>query len=162
MNRRSLLRASALGLPVAVLLAACGSTAPTVSSVETYAQNVLNGLSAVLALPTIQADLGANLAKAQAALDDAQAAYAALTGGVGSLINTASQTTTQQISSDATTILGLVQMVPGIPSAVATILTAIQVVLPVMLASVGVTSTKAAPSSMSLHDAMAVLSSRKV
>ena len=162
MNRRSLLRASALGLPVAVLLAACGSTAPTVSSVETYAQNVLNGLSAVLALPTIQADLGANLAKAQAALDDAQAAYAALTGGVGSLINTTSQTTTQQISSDATTILGLVQMVPGIPSAVATILTAIQVVLPVMLASVGVTSTKAAPSSMSLHDAMAALSSPKV
>ena len=71
MNRRSLLRASALGLPAAVLLAACGSTAPTVSSVETYAQNVLNGLSAVLALPTIQKDLGANLAKAQAALDDA-------------------------------------------------------------------------------------------
>jgi hypothetical protein len=53
-----------IAIASALALGAC--TTAQVSETETYATQVLAGLSAVLSSPVIEADLGANLAKAQA------------------------------------------------------------------------------------------------
>jgi hypothetical protein len=146
-----------IAIASALALGAC--TTAQVSETETYATQVLAGLSAVLSSPRIEADLGANLAKAQAALADANEANAVLTGAASSLVSATTQSAAQQISADTETVVALVDAIPGVPASVSTIVTALGVVVPVMLASVDIAMpSKATPSGMSLQQAQSILS----
>jgi len=150
--------------------AGCAATPATtieISKISSYFTLAQNGLVAILASPVIQGDLGpANFANANAALGDVKAVVADVEGVVGSVTLATAQGWAEEVQSDANVVLPLVAVIPGLPESAAAIITAVQVVLPILLAAVqsGLASSarKAAPSGMTLDQAIAILKAPKV
>jgi hypothetical protein len=172
MTRRGLLKLApaVAALPV---LAAAGCTTfstvtPTVAiaTVSGYFQAAVNGLAAIVADPTIQTDLGANLKTVQNALTDAGNVLKDVIGAATTVAAATAQGWAQEIQTDANTVLPLIEAIPGLPASATTIITAIQVVLPILLAAVGsqlaASARAAAPTTMTLTQALAVLKAPKV
>lgn len=170
MTRRGLLKAApaAACLPI---LAAAGcelGTSPViaVNLISGYVQAAVTGLKAIAADPNIQADLGSNASKVADAVDDAQNVLDDVKAAATSIATGTAQGWAQEIQADANIALPLVLAIPGLPASANEIVVAIQVVLPILLATVGselaASARKAAPTSMTLDQAMAILKAPKV
>jgi hypothetical protein len=167
LSRRSL-AGYAGGLLAATALAGCATassgTTVTVSTIEGYAQDVINGVVALTASPSILALLTASqVAAVNAATADAQTVLTQVTSAGTTVLLATAQGWAQQIETDANTVVGLLALVPGIPAAASTIITAIDVLLPILLTSVQIAvPAKAMQGGMSVPQARAILAAPKV
>ncbi len=126
----------------------------------------MNGLAALDADPNIKADLGSNQTKVAAAVVDAQNVLTDLKDAGQVIATNVSQGFAREIQGDANEVLPLVLAIPGLPSSAVEIVTAIQVVLPILLATVGselaTSARQAAPATMTVDQAMAILAAPKI
>jgi hypothetical protein len=172
-SRRRLLKAAPYVAAIPVLAAAgcttLGTVTPTiaVSKISGYFQAAVNGLSAIVLSSAIQADLGASgTTTAKNALADAQNVLNDVTAAATTVASATAQGWAQEIQTDANAVLPLVSTIPGLPASVTTIITAVEVVLPILLAAVGsqlaASARAAAPTTMTIDQALAILKAPKV
>lgn len=170
MTRRGLLKAApaAACLPVFAAAGCAQFTSPViaVNLISGYVQAAVAGLVAIDADPNIQADLGSNQSKVADAIKDAQNVLTVITQAGTSIATATGQGLAQELQADANVVLPLVLAIPGLPASANEIVVAIQVVLPILLATVGselaVSARRAAPTTMTVDQAMAILKAPKV
>jgi hypothetical protein len=153
----------AAGLLATSALAACGGQAQdqiAVNKFQAFADAVLAGLSSIGNSSTIMADLGSDASEAVSnALSDATK----VVGEIDAAANTVVAAITSsgwatEVQTDANTVLNFVATVANLPAGAQTVITAIKTVLPILLSTAGVVlAASAAPTGMSLNDAMATL-----
>lgn len=125
------------GVSVVALLAACAAQAYNQQSVAFYAEDIENGLSAILASPTIQADLTpAQFVQMTAALGKVEATTKLLEVASGQITQATALGYVQEIESDTNTIIAIASTAKGLSPEAVTVMTAIQVIEPIILASV--------------------------
>jgi hypothetical protein len=152
----------------ATALAGCATassgTSVIVSTIEGYAQDVINGVSALVASPSITALLSASqVASVTGALKDANTILGEITGAGTTVILGTAQGWAQQIETDTNTVVGLLADVPGIPASATVIIDAINVLLPILLTSVQLAvPAKAVRGGMSVNQAEQILAAPKV
>ena len=167
LSRRSL-AGYAGALLAATALAGCATassgTTITVSTIEGYAQDVLNGIAALTAAPSITALLSASqVAAVNAALADANTVLSSIKAAASSVLLGTAQGWATQIETDANTVVGLLADVPGIPASATIIIQAVNALLPILLTSVQLAvPAKATQGGISVDQAMAVLANPKV
>lgn len=143
-----------------MLVAACATNGGFNSTTAAaYAQDILSGLTAIDSSTVIRADMGtATTAKVDAALADAVTAVGVLTNVGQAITLNSAQAAVTQIQSDVNIILPLVAAVPGLPASASTVITALQVVLPILLTTVELSAPVSAKAGgMSLSDAQGIL-----
>jgi len=143
MNRRDFVRALALA-PIA---AAAACTSPSTVDLQQIAGDVADittGLNALSTTPAIQAALSpAALNTLATALGEAKAMAAQITGSASAVTLPTAQGWVQTLANDTSTMLALVNAVPGLPPQVAIVVTAIQTLLPLVEVAVSLASTAA-------------------
>jgi hypothetical protein len=149
-------------------LAACATQAPsvtvTVNKIEGYFQSVVNGINALAASPAILALMSATQVAAVNALSaNAQTVINEVEAAASTVLQGTAQGWASQIEVDFNQLVALLGSIPGVPANATTIIEAINVLLPILLASVqAAVPTMAKPSGMSPDQATAILANPKV
>jgi hypothetical protein len=146
MNRRDFVRALALA-PIAAATACNSSGSPSTVDLKQIAGDVADitaGLNALYTTPAIQAALSPAALKTLAtALSEANAMAAQISGSTSAVTLPTAQNWVQTLATDTSTMLALVNAVPGLPPQVTTVVTAIQTLLPLIEVAVSLASTAA-------------------
>jgi hypothetical protein len=168
LSRRSL-AGYAGALLASTALAACttpqqASATVVVSSIEGYVQDVINGVTALTASASITSLLTpTEVSAVNGAVSDATTVLADIKAAASTVILTTAQGWAAQVEGDVNTVVGLLALVPGIPSAASTIIEAINVLLPILLTSVQLAvPAKASQSGMTPSQAHVILTNPKV
>jgi hypothetical protein len=160
-------RRSLAALLASTALAGCATastgTTVEVDTIEGYAQDVVNGATALLASPAIATVLsGKDMAAANAALADAEAVLAQIKTSAQTVLLSTGQSWVTQVETDVNTVIGFLGDIP-LPSSAGLIIKAIQTLLPILLTSVQIAvNAKAAPGGMTEGQARAILQHPKV
>lgn len=130
------------------LLAGCATAGGgfNPSTVAFYAEDIEDGVTAILASPTIQADLTpADFANVSAAVNQIEATTKLLEVASGGISQATALGYVQQIESDTNIVISTVSAVKTLPPEAITVMTAIEVIEPIILASVQAATTPPAP-----------------
>lgn len=166
MHRRSLLLGACALTPALAALAACnaitttnGVTTIDVAKFGSDAQLVVTGIGAIVAQPVVATALGANMAKATAALAEAKTTAAEIAAAGGAIALSTAQGWVSTIVGDAQTVLGLVGGLSTLPPSVQGYVSAIEALLPLIQVAVQLLGTNAVGATpMSPVEARALLS----
>lgn len=157
MNR--FLRPMMFVVPGLMLVAACATQTPGTTPVATTPATVVSDVNTIAAalqaeLPALSAIPGVNVGSVSSAIADVQKAASAVTAAMAL---TSSQSSVNQIAADVSALVGAIP--PGVlPPNVQTVITAAQVLLPVVELAVGLAAPAGAtPTSMTADQARAVL-----
>jgi hypothetical protein len=146
MNRRDFVRALALA-PIAGAAACTISGGPSTVDLMQIAGDVADitaGLNALSTTPAIQAALSpAALNTLATALGEAKAMAAQVSGSTSAVTLPTAQGWVQTLANDTSTMLALVNAMPGLPPQVSVVVTAIQTLLPLVEVAVSLASTAA-------------------
>jgi len=137
------------GVGAVALLVGCASGGGfNASQVAFYAEDIEAGVTAILASPTIQADMTpTQFAQVSTAVNDIEATTKLLEASSGTLTQAAALGYVQEIETDTDLVISTVSALPNLPASAVTVMTAIQVIEPIILASVqaGLTPPVPAP-----------------
>jgi len=146
MNRRDFVRALALA-PIAGATACSmsgGTSTIDLTQIAGDVADITAGLTALAATPAIQAALSpATLQTLTTALSEAKAMAAQISGATTAVALPTAQGWVQTLANDVSTMLALVNAVPGLPPQVSSVVTAIQTLLPLVEVAVSLASTAA-------------------
>jgi hypothetical protein len=143
MNRRDFVRVLALA-PIAGAAGCNSSSTVDLMQIAGDVADITAGLNALCTTPAIQAALSpAALNTLATALGEAKAMAAQISGSTSAVTLPTAQGWVQTLANDTSTMLALVNAVPGLPPQVGIVVTAIRTLLPLVEVAVSLASTAA-------------------